>query len=513
MGTYTVRHSFEYINSFFEFCGYQLRQDFYEGGDKRIKCICPNGHKTAISYNNLRTSKKRGKTNGCPRCGRISQAEKRSKHITEDRIVHDLRFKIIPANGGKFPAQKDKTINVGYHLPDAIKNHGGYQKFRKLLGFNQIRKPNGFWHEWNNVEKEIKSNFSLTDAVFPSYEQLETAKIPISYVCKIHSLSLPELADKFGCVLASVYKCRDGHFVSSVYECIVDEYLYSRHISHTVHPKVNKYYADFLVADCFVEVWGYPRNDTSKLGIFYNEKRRKKELMYYRGQHDLLSIEFELLKNWMKDWGKIERHLDDAFINRGYDTRAKENFDTTIVIAASFTWTESAVKDSLKSIMSELGHFPKSTELKGLYPAVRAFGGLRHFRKLMAPAEKMRRKRSVTMVPDAATWSKDLVLHTLDKWCKKLGYCPTQMELQELDTYLLHGINTFGGLEKFKILMGLQKVKPRNYWNEKTIMEEFRKLGRVPSTWELGKNKNHSLSNAINRHGGIKYFRLKFTET
>lgn len=247
-----------------------------------------------------------------------------------------------------------------------------------------------YWDIWDNVVKDFNKIFDLNNGIFPSNKEFKLMRIPIERICKLHNLSLAEVADKFNCKLASKRKCRDGHFVDSFYEAAVDEYLFSRNIIHSVHPRVGNYNADFLVDNFYIEIWGYPKKHTkSSIAIKYNEKKELKKEFYSSIDLPLIEIEasevlFEPLINILK----VEAYLDNLFSSYGFDTISLKPFNANIVASTGFIWTEDKIHNEINLIMNIIGKFPVEKDIKnasksGLLNSINKFGGLKSVRNKM----------------------------------------------------------------------------------------------------------------------------------
>ena len=448
--------------------------------------------------------KKNKNNKGCPK-----------NFVTKNRLINDLKKIVLPQNNNDLPSysiNRNTDYGLKYDIHGAIIKFGGYNKIRKALKIPIKRKNNGYWSKWENIEQEIKKTFDLKEKIFPSYEDIETARIPINYICKIHSLNLNQLASKFNCKLISKYKCRDGHIVDSLYEAILDEYFYSRNISHETQVPIGKYRTDFKLSnDLYIEIWGFRKKDISTIGKSYNKKRKKKEKYFKSLNISILNLEGpELFKKPLPRILEIESELDKIFKSYEFDISAKLPFNAEIIADGGFCWSESLIKKKIEQIIEKNKEFPTIKDLKKekISSIVSNFGGINHFRKLMGyPIQFNPFKGKQKQI-----WSDEIILERLKNWIKKLSRCPKQKELLKFDVQLLRGITLNGGLEKFKTIIGEQKCKPKNYWNEQRIMEELLRYPEFPSGWRLLKEKSHDLSNAIRRNGGFILFRKKYED-
>jgi hypothetical protein len=64
---------------------------------------------------------------------------------------------IIKENGGNFPSQKYLNQNGYSTVSSAISNyHDGFPNVREKMGYELVRKPNGYWNEKNTLEEAQK---------------------------------------------------------------------------------------------------------------------------------------------------------------------------------------------------------------------------------------------------------------------------------------------------------------------------------------------------------------------
>lgn len=138
--------------------------------------------------------------------------------------------------------------------------------------------------EWKGVD---------LDTVVHLYEsdELGTQTIgDIFGVSKSHIAKLLKAANislrQSGYPNVSHYTAKDGHRVKSGLEVQVDNWLYEHGIDHIYEPQINStpYFADFLVEDIYVEIWGIEGNER------YQCKKQKKLDAYQRLNAKLLSV-------------------------------------------------------------------------------------------------------------------------------------------------------------------------------------------------------------------------------
>lgn len=438
------------IKQEFETAGYVIKQQYYKNIYSEINCVCPKGHDVKIKYCYLIRSKKSNfKVICCPYCANIKKHIPKSK-LTWDKIIEDIKNIILPKYGylptRKESKNKDLYGDLGYCLDRAIYRIGGYNKVRKYLGLT-CKRPNKFWQCWDNVKLEISKYFDLSCGVFPTYAEFKEAGINIYYICKSNNLNLAQMAEKFNCTLTSCYKCRDGHFVQSMYEVIVDEYLYSRGIPHEIQPKVGKYRADFLINDFYVEVWGFGKNGKNKLAKFYNNKRSIKEKYYNSINIHLISIECELFHHALNNLENICDYLDGLFKSYGFDVSPKKELSAKTIADARFDWRDDVIIEEIKKLIHQIGKFPSfqdicDAEMINLKQIITERGGINYYKKLMGYPFR-----------EKINWSEVTVLEELLKY----PVFPKTKFLAKERSGLLKMIYRYGGVPYFRDKYNLAK--------------------------------------------------------
>lgn len=315
-----------------------------------------------------------------------------------------------------------------------------------LLQWSFVKKPNGYWMNLDNVCNEICFNFKeyIDNGILPNYRTLQTVGIPPS-VCSLFGLQ--KIADRLNCKLNKFWQARDGHFVASFNELVVDEYLYSRKIDHEPNVLIvpsRKYRCDQKINDYFLEIWGYSKRDNSKRAKDYNVKRIEKESLYSKFCFPLISIEKETLVK-LSD---VETKLDFMFEKLGFDVQRKEDFNMQLL-----TFNNSP----------PMGNKPNGY------------------------------------------WTHDQVLQELREHIEQNGSFPTQQKLLQDGLSDLSGaISKFGGLNYFAIQMGYEAGKrPNRFWTISKIFEEIDSIGHFPSADQLIEMNRQDLSRAISKHGGF----------
>ncbi len=172
-------------------------------------------------------------------------------------------------------------------------------------------------------------------------------------------------------------------------------------------------------------------------------------------------------------------------------------------------WNEEIIIKELKIIITNIGHFPTHSELiikrRGdLSHAIYNFGGINKFRIIL---------KNPIIKQTHGYWKEKNIIKELKLIIKKLNYFPSRHDLMLLKkSYLIGAINRNGGFFKFRTLLCCDFIrKPKNYWNDKTITTEFKKIiseiGHFPTRYELYIKKRTDLIGEVFLHGGIRKFK------
>lgn len=71
-----------------------------------------------------------------------------------DKIIEE-KINVIISDIGHFPTQKELNLLKEQKLLSAINTHGGLNYFRKLMGYELLQKPRGYWKTDENIIKEL----------------------------------------------------------------------------------------------------------------------------------------------------------------------------------------------------------------------------------------------------------------------------------------------------------------------------------------------------------------------
>ena len=286
----------------------------------------------------------------------------------DDKIIAALKEESDAL--GEFPTTTYLEKKGRKDITRAVQRSGhSIHHFATLLGYKPSQRPKGYWNDFDNVQREIREAFPelIAQKKFPTQLMMVQAISSRIGDALAKNGGINVVATKMGCEPPYFKVASDGHFVSSSFEFIVDEFLWSRGISHEVNGHVpgSKYDFDFRVGDYFVEVWGYePNRKTSKIAVRYQEKRKEKELAYADLGLSLISIEGDLFRQSLE---LVERDLACLFGSFGFDVSLKMvEYDVFNVRKCCGFWTDDAILFEAERIVYELGYLPSISKLKEL---------------------------------------------------------------------------------------------------------------------------------------------------
>lgn len=374
--------------------------------------------------------------------------------------MRTIRFDMQKWNEAKISAKLQEIINdLGYfptakelskkhsNLLNAIYRNGvSISEYRKKFGYELESKPHKYWHEWSNLESEIKSKFPdmIQNGLCPNSTSLKQAGIPSHvFQCSIHG-GIVEIAKKLGCQLAGCYLSRDGHTLLSTYELILDEYLFSIGLEHNPNGflvKDRRYrYDQKIQNDIFIEILGYKEDSESSMCVEYKKKWLEKKSLY-----DSIGVKLIVLEKsfFTKSYHQIEKDLDDLFSSLGFSIEKKFDFDIIELMKNCKTVTEQSILESLKEIEKDIGEFPGSNQLIDLgrfdiLNRVRLSGGFRKYRTKMGYDQVKKPNNYYTL---------DTTLIELTELTKQLGKFPG---VKHCSSSLAHGVDKHGGFRKLK---------------------------------------------------------------
>lgn len=113
-------------------------------------------------------------------------------------------------------------------------------------------------------------------------------------VCKMLDINyINDFRNKF----PAPYRTKDWHFVRSLGELIIDDYLFDNNIIHIYEEKIkwieDELYSDFYIPswDVYIEYWGMEGNSK------YDDRKEKKKITYSENNFNLIELFPEDIKN------------------------------------------------------------------------------------------------------------------------------------------------------------------------------------------------------------------------
>ncbi len=113
-----------------------------------------------------------------------------------------LEFIVKHGEDGAMPTHNDLVSSGRSALSSAINKHGGIPVVAKRLGLERpnAQKPGGYWDDFANLEKELRTFISVhvTDGVFPTYSELaKYGRTDLAYAVNKHG-GFALVAEKLG---------------------------------------------------------------------------------------------------------------------------------------------------------------------------------------------------------------------------------------------------------------------------------------------------------------------------
>lgn len=311
----------------------------------------------------------------------IKQKGKPKYFWNETTIIKELKEVIEKL--GKFPTQKELNNMNRSDLTNIISDSGGMNKYRKLIGFDQLRHGKNYWYNWENIEFEIKKEFSdmINIGVFPSRNQLRFVFPGITRAISFFG-GIKEVASRMGCT-AKYIEAPDGHLLNSRSELITDIFLWKNNITHHVngiiHPS-RKFRYDFLIEDLYVEIWGLEKQEN------YRIIKQEKLDFYNKLNLKLISIDGSIFNSRLNDiYANLEEIFkkNDIVVTKNCIDQQAVNYCKNIGF-----WSYNETMSAVKLFINETGEFPTYKSLldskkSGLYAAICKHGGLYYFRNIL----------------------------------------------------------------------------------------------------------------------------------
>ncbi|MFA5404430.1 MAG: hypothetical protein WC358_05810 [Ignavibacteria bacterium] len=207
--------------------------------------------------------------------------------------VSKYRERFLNFIEGPFIALSDGTQNI---IADAF--GGGYPwqvSVDMSLSRNKI-----FYSDYKTFFEN--QNLKLHDELFPPFSLSQSVGNELLQILgivldtnSIHTVPTPiSIESDFRKKYKANFLCTDGHYVRSLSEMTIDNWLYHNEILHSYEKKLplqEPLYSDFYLKkiDCYIEFWGM--NDDP----LYKERKKIKQKLYSENNFKLLELEFEHL--------------------------------------------------------------------------------------------------------------------------------------------------------------------------------------------------------------------------
>jgi len=114
-----------------------------------------------------------------------------------DNFEKELKI-AIEENNGEFPTSNYLKENGYSSINNAIQMHGGFPAVRQKMGYEENRKPEGYWNDWSNFEKELKIVIEENNGEFPTFRYLmKNGYSRIGRAIQMHG-GFPKVRQKMG---------------------------------------------------------------------------------------------------------------------------------------------------------------------------------------------------------------------------------------------------------------------------------------------------------------------------
>jgi hypothetical protein len=174
---------------------------------------------------------------------------------------------------------------------------GVTKKFKVCIFFYNYN-GNVITHDFDILE--LKNMFNLTDINSICYKQNEGLKLNLnlSNQVKIRDKKIDSESKDIRQKWVANNLCDDGHYVRSISEMVIDNWLYNNGYLHAYEKKVfmasnpdETVLCDFYLPEgnVYLEFWG--KDDDS-----YNMRRARKLKLYNDNRHNVISIEADEIK-------------------------------------------------------------------------------------------------------------------------------------------------------------------------------------------------------------------------
>lgn len=346
---------------------------------------------------------------------------KQHRHVkgywTDDVIVEEL--KIIINEISHFPLQLELTKLKKYDIQNAIREHGGMNRFRKIFGQEPIIKPNGYWSKEKIVEELSKliNQFGYFPAIKKLMENNRYDLVDAMYrnggVNKFRKLMGYEPIHKTNGYWS------DNKIIDEL-KVIIDKMCYFP--SHNELIKIKKY--DLLSAissqggiNKFRKLMGYDLLQKSK--HYWSDETIIKELKIVIDKIGHFPYYDELVAIDRQD-------IYGAIAKNGGINKFRELLGYKPSVRPDGYWNDETIVQHLKPIEKEIGHFPTRYELtllgrQDICGGIALNGGTNKFRVLLGYTISMHEKyisNLMSYITKRGKNSEKLVKKILMDYCK-----------------------------------------------------------------------------------------------
>ena len=298
--------------------------------------------------------------------GSLSRDDKGYYNFKENRLK-DLKLYIDKY--GTIDKMEDNKEGITLYNAILNNNESPYSLVKEL-GYNPIeicsKRPSGYYSDFDMLKRDLEVLINKFGR-FPTKEEicleLKTGTKTITRHGGMYELKRKmNYNDKYDLVDNS------GFFNKSVYELIVANFLLENKIPYMREQLISdrhKYRSDFTFIlknqeKIQVEVWGYRKNNKTKISLDYNIVRCDKEKLYKEQNIRYISIEPEVF--YKKNYKQIEKSLIEIFsILKEYEFTSVDKS----VFIPSYEYTDEEILYILKR-HSEDNYLPNTDIFKTL---------------------------------------------------------------------------------------------------------------------------------------------------
>ena len=414
----------------------------------------------------------------------------------------------------KFPTSTYLRENGHASLYQGIKQyHGGIEEVRQKLGYETNKKTVGYWSNWENVENELNQIIKKVKHFPTQSELLQLGKSSLGAAIGKHHGGLLSVKEKmgydagkksgywkdFGNVKDELEKIieKTGEFPTQTY---LTRNGYAslnsgmRHHGGLTRVRKKLGYKELVKPKGYWQEWKHVEKTLKKM---------IRELGHFPKSIDFKDSKYSSIPNAIKEFhGGMDKVMERMRYERESTPMGYwKDFDN--------------VSKIISELEEKLQHFPSATEMhnagySSLPSAVQKYHGGLH-----TVAEKLGKK---TQLREAGYWTLKRTKEKCLEFMTELGYFPTQQDLKKrYDHYqgLNVGVKKHGGFARLKRLLKItEKKKPSGYWDEKTTLQEAKKiyndLGYWPKQKELCEMGRNDLVAALSKYIGVAELRKKF---